>query len=127
MTDFCNTTDAVILENDIDLILQQIEILLDSSPGDVLGDSGFGIRFEDYLYQTSLGNNTVATRIATCILSNVELFDWHLDVKVEFLAGTENDILMFRIEVYKETESYSKVYKVTQGDVSKYAALTPVV
>ena len=126
MTDFCNTMDAVVLENDIDLILQQIEILLDSSPGDVIGDSNFGCRFEDYLYQTSLGNKTVATRIATNILSNVELFDWHLDVKVEFLAGTENDILMFRIEVYKETESYSKIYKVTQGDVSKYAILTPV-
>ncbi len=126
MIDLCNTTDAVVLENDIDLVLQQIEILFDTSPGDVLGDYNFGTRFEDYLFDTSLGNHTVASQISSIIRNNVDLMGWDLTVEVDFLAGSDNDILMFRITVSKEVESYSKIYSVTQGDVSKYSKLTPV-
>jgi len=126
MIDLCNTMDAVILENDIDLVLQQIEILFDTSPGDVLGDYRFGTRFEDYLFDISLGNHAVASQISSIIRNNVDLMGWDLTVEVDFLAGSQNDILMFRVTLSKDGDAYSKIYSVTQGDVSKYTKLLPV-
>lgn len=127
MVDLCTTNDAVVLENDIDLVLQQIEVLFDTDPGDVIGAPRFGIKFDNYLYETSLGNHTVAAQISNMISSNVDLMGWQVQVDVDFLAGSDNDILMFRVMIYNEVDTYSKIYKVTQGDVSKYAVLTPVV
>ena len=126
MIDLCNTNDAPILDQDLDLILQQIEILFDTRPRDVLGDPDFGINFEDYLYNTSLGNKTVATQISSYINTHIETFDWRVSVNVDFLAGSDNDILMIMVSVSKDGDTYSKIYKVTEGGVSRYELLHPV-
>ena len=121
MVDLCNTNDAILLDQNIDLILQQIEMLFDTHPGDVIGDYQFGADFEEYLFNTTMGNQVVAERIAKLITSNVDMFDWDIHVDVEFLAGSQHDILMMRVSIYKEDETYSKIYKVTQGDVKKWS------
>ena len=37
MIDICRTTDDITLDNDVDLIIQQIDILFDTSKGEVIG------------------------------------------------------------------------------------------
>lgn len=117
MIDFCSTNDAVILNQEVDLIIQQIEILFDTRNGDVLGEYDFGTRFDIYLFNSNIGNQTIETEVSNYIRQNVNLFGWQVDVAVEFLIGTQNDIMLMKVTFSKETESYSKIYKVSQGAV----------
>ena len=118
MIDFCDTTDAVILDQDVDLIMQQIEILFDTRNGDVLGEYDYGTRFDTYLFNPNIGNQTIADEVTNYISRNVELFGWVVSVDVEFLLGIQNDIMLLKVTFSKNTDSYSKVYKVSQGSIS---------
>ena len=106
MIDFCSTLDAVVLDQDVDLIIQQIEMLFDTRCGDVLGAYDFGTRFDTYLFNPNIGNQTVENEVTRYIEHNVE-----------FLAGTQHDIMLLKVTFSKETESYSKIYRVSQGAV----------
>ena len=117
MIDFDSQEGAVVLDNEVDLIMQQVEILLDTRNGEVIGDYGYGTRLDVYLYNPNIGNKTVEDAIYSYITSNVELFGWQLEVDVEFLVGTHNDIMLVQISFSKNTDVYSKVYKVTEGSV----------
>lgn len=121
MVDLCNTTDAVLLDQNIDIVLQQIEMLFDTHPGDVIGDYKFGADFEEYLFNTAMGNQMVADKISSLIASHVDLLGWDVHVDVEFMAGTLHDIMVLKVSIYKDNEVYSKIYKVTQGDVKKWS------
>lgn len=117
MIDFCSVPGAVILDNDVDLIIQQIEMLFDTRCGDVLGDYDFGTRFDTYLFNPNIGNHMVENEVTNYIEQNVELFGWQVSVQVEFLAGTQHDIMLMKVIFSKDSESYSKLYKVSQGSV----------
>lgn len=117
MIDFCSTLDAVVLDQDVDLIIQQIEMLFDTRCGDVLGAYDFGTRFDTYLFNPNIGNQTIENEVTRYIENNVELFGWMVTVNVEFLVGTQHDIMLLKVTFSKETESYSKIYRVSQGAV----------
>ncbi len=117
MIDFCDTTDAVILNQDVDLIMQQIEILFDTRNGDVLGEYDYGTRFDTYLFNPNIGNRTIEREVEDYITRNVELFGWQVTIEVDFLVGTQNDIMLMKVTFSKDTDAYSKVYKVSQGVV----------
>lgn len=117
MIDFCNTDGAVVLEDDVDLIMQQIEILFDTRNGDVLGAYDFGTKFDTYLFNTNIGNLMIETEVENYIRQNVELFGWDIKVNVSFLMGTQNDIMLMDVIFYNDKVSYTKSYKLDQGAV----------
>jgi len=117
MIDFCNTQDAVVLEQDVDLIMQQIEILFDTRPGEVIGENTFGTKLDTYLFNPNIGNSMVETELTDYIRQNVELFDWDINVSVDFLVGTQHDIMLLKVSFYKNGEIYTKQYKVSQGSI----------
>jgi phage baseplate assembly protein W len=84
MVDFSSIPNFVTFESDIDIIMQQIEILFDTRNGEVLGSYDFGTRFDTYLYNPNIGNQTVAQEVQQYIISNVELFNWNVNVDVQF-------------------------------------------
>lgn len=118
MVDFSIIDGDIIYDQEADLIMQQIEILLDTRNGEVFGDYDFGTRFDVYLYNPNIGNETIANDVRDYIINNVELFNWRVDVHVEFLVGTMNDIMLISIELHDtEGGTYSKTYKVSKGSV----------
>ena len=104
MIDFCDTTDAVILDQDVDLIMQQIEILFDTRNGDVLGEYDYGTRFDTYLFNPNIGNRTIEREVEDYITRNVELFGWQVTIEVEFLVGTQNDIMLMKVTFSKDAQ-----------------------
>lgn len=118
MIDFCNTDGAVVLEDEVDLIMQQIEILFDTRNGDVIGAYDFGTRFDTYLFNTNIGNQMIEGEVESYIRQNVELFGWDVKVKVSFLMGTQNDIMLMDVMFYNNSTSYTKTYKLEQGAVA---------
>ena len=112
MEDFCRTTDAIVLNHEVDLIIQQIDILFDTIPGEVIGDINYGSDFDKFLYELNVGSGVAADYIRQTIIDNVELFGWTIQIEVKFMVGTENDIMLVGIEFSKNSEAYSHVYKI---------------
>lgn len=117
MIDFCSVQGAVVLDNEVDLIIQQIEMLFDTRPGEVLGQYDFGVSFDTYLFNPNIGSHMVENEVTNYITSNVELFGWSVDVKVEFLVGTQHDIMIMQVSFHKNTDVYTKLYKVSEGSI----------
>lgn len=113
MIDICRTTDAIILDQEVDLIIQQLDILFDTNPGEVLGAPGYGADYDRFIWELNIGPKTIANYIYNNILDNVEMFDWTLDVNVELMVGEQNDIILVEIEFSKDTEHYTHLYKIS--------------
>ena len=59
MEDFSRTNNNIIIQNNIDFILQQIDILLDTNKYEVLGDNDFGSDYDRFLYELNVSNDFI--------------------------------------------------------------------
>ena len=114
MVDFCLYKEGgnSVLNTEVDLIIQQVDILFDTTPTEVLGAETYGTRYDDYLYNLRLSASNLET-IIDQDLSQLELFGWNYKVEVHLLQGTEQDIAIINIEFHKGIESIQKTYKIS--------------
>lgn len=112
MIDFnINNGNAVVI-NDIELVLQQIDLLFDTSPREVFENSNFGSRYDHYLYKLNLSNNELR-RLVVSDLDSLDLCGFDYEVNVHLLQGTEQDIALIEIILTKENEKYERIYKIS--------------
>lgn len=114
MVDFClyKKGGCATLNSEVDLIIQQVDILFDTTPTEVLGDENFGTRYDRYLYDMRLSADNLKTIIKQDI-NELNLMGWDFDVDVYLLQGTEQDIAIIDISFYKGIETIQKTYKIS--------------
>lgn len=100
------------INSEIDLIIQQIDILFDTTPTEVLGNENFGTNYDSYLYEVRLSAANLE-HIVRQDLDSLELFGWSYDVEVHLLQGTEQDIAIINIILQKGIETIQKTYKIS--------------
>lgn len=111
MIDFNLDAGSPVKNGDVALILQQIDLLFDTTPKEVLGDEWFGTRYDDYLYKLDISQESLRQTVLNDINSLV-LFDFTPTVTVHLLQGTEQDIALVEIVLTRDDEHYEKVYKI---------------
>lgn len=111
MIDFNLTNTSGTINRDIDLLKQQIDMLFDTNPGDVLGDETFGTRYDEYLYDLQLSNEGLKQEVLADLRS-LELFDFTPTVNVYLLEGTERDIALINIVLSRGGVNIEKNYKI---------------
>lgn len=112
MIDF-NLQNGLPYENDeVRLILQQIDILFDTNPGEVLGHVGYGTSYSEFLFNLQSSNNDIKQTIMSD-LSTLELFGYMYDVDVNILMGSENDIILAKIIFQKDDNYFELPFKIT--------------
>lgn len=112
MIDFCNTTDAVKLENDLDLVVQQIDMLLGTNPHEVLGDPTYGSDYYRFLWDLNYNNRQIATYAEEHLTNNINFLGFSHAVKVDILQGTDSDIILLTIQLHKDGWTYEKIYNI---------------
>lgn len=112
MIDFSRVTSTTIIENTAEFVLQQIDILLDTDKGEVLGEPRFGSDYDKFLYELNISNTYIENYIYNNITENVDLMGWELSVHVDLMVGTKTDIILVEISVSKNNDVFSKVYKI---------------
>lgn len=112
MIDFDLNNDSVIVSDDVSLILQQVDLLFDTKPKEVLNANDFGTQYEKYLYRLNISNESLKHIILSDIKS-LELFGFEPDVNVHLLQGTEQDIALVEINLTRDDENYQKIYKIS--------------
>ena len=112
MIDFNIDNGSPVKSGDIELLLQQIDILFDTAPREVLGAENFGSTYDTYLHRLKLSNNANKQQVISDI-SSLDLQGFDFDVEVHFLQGTERDIALIEINFTKDEMTYNRVYKIS--------------
>lgn len=112
MIDFNINPGQPIQKNDIQLLLQQIDILFDTTPKEVFGHEDFGTKYDTYLYKLNLSNSALKQSVLSDLYS-LELFGFTPHVEVHLLQGTEQDIALIEIELIRDNEQYQRIYKIS--------------
>ena len=112
MKDFCLDKKAVFVVNDIDVILQQIDMLFDTTPDEVYGED-YGSKFYDFLWDVTKTAEDISDYTKEIILTHVKLFNYKLDVQTQFLEGTQNDIILITIKLTDfSNRTVEKTYRI---------------
>lgn len=110
--DFSLDENVAIQTDEAQLVLQQIDILFDTKPKEVLGQEKFGTTYERYLYDLKLSNEELE-HVVLSDLNSLNLLGFYPEVKVHLLQGTEQDIALIDITLTKDGESYNQIYKIS--------------
>ena len=112
MIDFSIDTKDPIKWTDRDMLLQQIDLLFDTTPTEVLGQESFGTRYDKFLYNLSITNEGVRQQVLAD-LSKINLLGFSPEVEVYLTEGTEHDIAIIKISLNRNEEKYNRVYKLS--------------
>lgn len=100
------------LTNDIDILRQEIDILFDSTPGDLLGDLDYGTDYQRFLYDLHMSPAQLEQAMMQDLMS-LDLRGYTPQVQAYFLQGTQRDIAVIQVDLYKDgIPRYSKTLKI---------------
>lgn len=114
MIDFNLSTDVfdgIILKDDLSCVLQQIDLLFNTEPYDVLGDFNYGTNYDKYLYTLGMSNISLENKILSDIKS-LNLCGYTPKVNVTIVEGTVRDIAFIDITLYGDYDEYNKTYMI---------------
>ena len=114
MVDLSLDNRTVTKTKDLENVIQQIEMLFDTSPFEVIGEPHFGSDFERFLWDLNASNYDIEQYIISRIQSAVDLLGFQVNVHVSLMKGTENDIILADITISRDGRDYTKTYRIDQ-------------
>lgn len=112
MIDFClDEFGGPIQNDDISILLQQIDLLFDTKPKEVLGQETFGTKYDTYLYNLKISNSALR-QVVLQDLYSLDLMGFEPEVEIHLLQGTEKDIVLIDITLTRDDEYYQQIYKI---------------
>lgn len=112
MIDFSLEEGKAYINNDIELLKQQIDILFDTHDMEVLGDCYYGTDYEKFLYDLSLSAEAIERAILSDLYT-INSFGYTPTVHVDLFQGTENDIILVKIDFTKDSDQYEFTFKIS--------------
>lgn len=112
MVDFNLNEGEPTINDDVACLIQQIDILFDSTPGDLIGDLGYGTDYERFLYELKISPQALEERMLEDLYS-LDLLGFDPTVNIYLMQGTERDIVVIDVNLKRNSENYSKTYKIT--------------
>lgn len=112
MVDFNLNEGEPLITDDIDCIIQQIDILFDTTQGDLLGDITYGTDYSYLLYDLKMSAEGLKDHMMSD-LNQLDLLGFEPEVSVYLMQGTERDIALIQVDLRRYSEKYTKTYKIT--------------
>lgn len=111
MVDFNLNEGEPTINDDVACLIQQIDILFDTTPGDLLGDIEYGTDYEKFLYDFKTNAEVLEEQMMQD-LHSLDLMGFIPTVKVYLMQGSERDIAVIDVHLKRNSEDYSKTYKI---------------
>ena len=114
ITDIAIDDNKKIIVDKFDFLLQEIDILFDTSKGEVLGEDTFGTAFENFLWDLDINNAQISEYVKNNIINQtVSGKDFDIDVDTKILYGTVDDIIIISITIRDPETNQEKniIYK----------------
>lgn len=112
MVDFNLNEGDPTINDDVECLIQQIDILFDTTPGDLIGDLGYGTDYERFLYDLKISPATLEEQMLQDLYS-LDLMGFDPTINVYLMQGSERDIAVIDVHLKRNSEQYSKTYKIT--------------
>lgn len=112
MIDFNLKEGEPTINDDVTCLIQQIDILFDTTQGELLGDITYGTDYEYLLYDLKLNEDTIKEQMMNDLLS-LDLLGYTPHVDLYFMKGTERDICIVQVDLYKHAQKFTKIYKIS--------------
>lgn len=94
------------IDDDLEMLLNQIEMILFTRQGDVLGDEFFGSNIEDLVYSSRSSARVIETAIYNQISGYCPLArKYKTEVDIRFFEGAERDIAVIDIVINGERQT----------------------
>lgn len=100
-----------VLNKDIEYLKQEIDILFDSTPGDLHGDIEYGTDYEYLLFELKLDETQLRARVLRDV-REMDLRGFEPEVEVYLMEGTKRDIAIIDITLSRNYERYTKQYRI---------------
>lgn len=103
-------SNGVIITDRIEFLLQEINILFDTSKGEVLGDEEFGTDFEQFIWDLSASNQDISSYVVSSIYNHTTTgsnFNITADTSISY--GTESDIIIVKISIQDPMSTSSPI------------------
>jgi phage baseplate assembly protein W len=92
--------DQVQTNGEIEMLITQIQTILFTNRGEIMGDSNFGCNLEDLIYSYTANEHDIRATIGQQLTTYCPLANkYHVDVKVEFMKGEVRDIAFIDITI----------------------------
>jgi hypothetical protein len=92
--------DKIEITENLEYLVIQIEMILFTRRGDVLGDDGFGASLDDLIFSTNLSGSAIENIVRDQIKSYVPLANtYNVDTRCEFYKGVEKDTAVLDIVI----------------------------
>lgn len=92
--------DKLQQDDELSMLLTQLQMILSTRKGDVLGDPEFGANLEDYVYEFRYNDYMLKNVIDKQISAYVALSTkYNIDVDIEFLSEVERHVVFINITV----------------------------
>ena len=92
--------DSPVITDSLDLLLQEIDILLNTPRNTVLGNLDMGLDFESMLWKTNVNSRYLSSIVYRSIIENCySSVDFDIDVNVEMYKGSNKDIGVMTIHI----------------------------
>jgi hypothetical protein len=93
-------SDKLQQDNEISMLLTQIETILFTRRGDVLGEPEFGTNLEDYVYELQYNNYQIKNIVSKQISSYIPLASkYNVAVEVDFIEDSIKHVMFLDITV----------------------------
>lgn len=93
-------SDKLQQDNEISMLLSQIETVLFTRRGDVLGKPEFGTNLEDYVYELQYNNYQIKNIVSKQISSYIPLASkYNVTVDVDFIEDSTRYVMFLDITV----------------------------
>lgn len=89
------------IHSELDSIIQQVDCLLFTGVGDVMGNPRFGCNLEQYLFETTWNESAITEMIRGQIRDYI-VYDenvYHLDVSVSFVQWEQNVAMVVDLKI----------------------------
>ena len=101
------------LDDEIDLAIQEIDLIMNTMPTELIGDTGFGVELEPFLWTLT----PTTTELQNYITDKINTFGFYcrkyiINVKCTFMKGEYRSIYLVEITLNNEdTQLASKKYQ----------------
>ena len=103
------------LSNKVDILLQSINLLFETSKDELFGNTEYGTNYEVFLYDLKANSDQITNQVYKDIysLGSDILGNYKVNVNTILLQGTERDIALIEIDLYDpiNKENYNKIYR----------------
>lgn len=103
--------DKILLNDPLDLAIQELDILFNTTPTEMIGNSTYGMNFLQFLWQLTPSTKLLKKYIREKVIaSTIYLKRLKYDIDVDYYIDNGSTVYVVKIVIYTDSKNIEKSY-----------------